>query len=249
MMDNKLVDYLKDNSTIITPSRRLAGSLQTQANAYYGKSDRVWSSPRIFALSDWLLAIWQQLEIQGVLQKQLLEPSQSLLVWTSLIRALPIGKKLLNVPVTAKMAAAAFGLLQQWLVKDSWHEEPTNLDQETFKQFATAYQKWLDDNQAIDNNELASVIQPYFTAEYQSAWQRISPVKIVVFYGFEELSPLLAQLIETLKKQEWHVAFIEPLMKKPTLLGRKDFYDQEQEFLAAANFAKKDLGRAKKILG
>ena len=192
-MHTKLADYLKDNSTIITPSRRLASSLLTQANQHYQMKDKAWTTPHIFALSDWLQAVWQQLEIQGVVHKQLLDPTQSLLAWTSIIRSFAISKKLLNVSVTAKTAAAAWGLLHQWLVVDSWHQQPLTLDQETFRDFASAYEKWLQSQNALDSYELASAIQPYFTSEYQTAWQRVSKVKIVVFYGFEEISPQIKQ--------------------------------------------------------
>jgi ATP-dependent helicase/nuclease subunit B len=248
-MHSKLADYLKDNSTIITPSRRLASHLLNQANSYYAKNERSWSTPKIFALSDWLEAIWQQLEIQGVLDKHLLDPSQSLLVWTAIIRSFAISKKLLNVSVTAKMAAQAWGLLQQWRVIHSWHEQPLTLDQETFKTFANAYEEWLINNNALDSYELATAISPYFANDYQSAWDRVSKVKIVVMYGFEEISPQIKQFIDSLQSHLWHVEFIEPIKKLPTVLGRKEYYDQEQELLAAANFAKASQMAGKKNIG
>ncbi len=248
-MHTKLADYLKENSTIITPSRRLASNLLNQANSHYAKNERAWATPHIFALSDWLEAIWQQLEIQGVLEKHLLDPSQSLLIWTAIIRSFAVSQKLLNVSVTAKMAAQAWGLLQQWRVMDSWYEHPLTLDQETFKTFADAYEEWLINNNALDSYELASAVQPYFASEYQSAWQRVSPIKMIVLYGFEEISPQIKQLIDTLQSHLWHVEFIEPIKKEPRLLGRKEYYDQEQELLAAANFAKASNNAGKKNIG
>ncbi|MGE3317752.1 MAG: PD-(D/E)XK nuclease family protein [Candidatus Berkiella sp.] len=249
MMDNKLVDYLKDNSTIITPSRRLASSLLAQANHHFAKSEQVWPTPAIFALQDWLHALWQQLEIQGSVQEQLLTPAQSLLVWTSIIRSVAIGPKLLNVPITAKMAQQAYGLLQEWGVTESCFDLPLNVDQETFKEFALKFQQWLTQHQAIDSHQLISAIQPYMTQEHHVAWHRVSPVKIVAFYGFEEITPATQQLIKTLQQQAWSVTLLEGTRLTPSFVGRKSFYDQEQEFLAAANFAKNRLEQGKKSIG
>lgn len=249
-MDNKLVKYLKDNSTIITPSRRLASSLQSQAQGYFGQNARVWPTPSIFALQDWLESLWQQLEIQGVLTLQLLSSTQSLLVWTSLIRKVPIGNKLLNVSITAKMAAAAWGLLQQYPEANTlWHEADTNLDQDTFKEFAKVYEEWLREHNAIDSQQLISQIQPYLTDDYREAWQRVSPVKLLVFYGFEEITPQLQQLHNTLQQQDWSVTQLLPVQKPQVKVARKDFYDHEQEFLAASLFAKKRLSEGKKNIG
>lgn len=248
-MDNKLVEYLKASSTIITPSRRLAGSLLTQANHDFGKTQGVWPTPSFFALSDWLQAIWQQLEIQGFLQQQLLQPSQALLAWTAVIRGFAISHKLLNVNMTATSAMQAWGILHDWCVIDTWHETPLNLDQETFKAFADAYQEWLNAHCAIDSAQLLSTIQPYLSATYQVAWQRVSPKKRLVFYGFEEISPNLQQWVDALINNQWQITFVEPAEKIPTKIGRLDCYDQEQELLAAIQYAKKCMQAGKKNIG
>lgn len=249
MMDNKLVDYLKDNSTIITPSRRLASSLLAQANRYFRDAEKVWPTPSILALQDWLQAIWQQLEIQGYLQQTLLTSEQSLLVWTSIVRKMPIGTKLLNVPVTAKTALQAFGLLTQWGVENTWFDTPLNVDQEAFKEFALMYQQWLTTHQAIDGHQLMSAIQPYFAEAYRDAWQRVSQVKILAFYGFEEITPMQQQLINGLQNLGWSITLLTGERLTPAVIGRKDFHDQEQEFLAAVNFAKQRVEQGKKSIG
>ncbi len=248
-MDNKLVEYLKASSTIITPSRRLAGSLLTQTNSYLGKTQGVWSTPSFFALADWLQAIWQQLEIQGFLKQQLLQPSQALLAWTAVIRSFAISHQLLNANMTATIAMQAWGILHDWLVVDTWYETPLSLDQETFKEFANAYQEWLNTHHAIDSAQLLSCIQPYFSTAYQVAWQRVSPVKQLVFYGFEEISPSLEQLVESLTANQWKIDFIDPAEKIPTKIGRVDLHDQEQELLSAIQFAKNRMQAGKKNIG
>ncbi|HRE31227.1 MAG TPA: hypothetical protein PLD88_04565, partial [Candidatus Berkiella sp.] len=248
-MDQNLIAFLKERGTLITPSRRLASSLLKQANTHYGQQDSVWLTPRIFALQDWLLAIWEQLEIQGSIDKQLLTPVQSLLLWVTVIRSLPVGKSLLNISATAKMANQAWGLLHQWLIQDSWYQESFNVDQHTFHEFAAHYQQWLNDHHAIDTAQLVGTLQTYLTASYQGAWQRISPEKKLIFYGFEESYPLLEQLQAVLIQQGWQVNHCSPFKKEPQFLGRIAFHDQQQELLAAALFAKQKLAEGKKNIG
>ncbi|MBI2792884.1 MAG: PD-(D/E)XK nuclease family protein [Gammaproteobacteria bacterium] len=244
-MNSILVPHLHNNATLLAPSRRLAASLRENVNAQIAHSEQVWVTPRIYALDDWLHALWDQFEIEGIVDKLLLNQTQVLLRFEEIIAQSDIGKTLLRQHQAAKTAVEAWNNLHHWLMPNIIYQPPENIDQNAFGQWAIAYKQWLQDNQFVDSTNLSQTLLPLMIDNNEKIIERVSPTKELILFGFEELSPLLSQFFNTLSMNQWLVHYQEASKKIPDSLMRAQFLQKEQECYAAANWAKSllDEGR------
>src|SRR5689334_20805162 len=72
MMKSELASELSGCEIILTPTRRLASRLSHDFNIHLSQTQAAWETPNIYALNDWLLFKWQEYEIQGKINAQLL---------------------------------------------------------------------------------------------------------------------------------------------------------------------------------
>ncbi len=237
-MNTELVKFLANSATLIAPSRRHASRLRQDVNAALAKTQRVWSTPHIFALEDWLHALWDQLEMTGAVGQLLLTQTQALLRIEEIISESDSGKGLLRQHLAAKTALEAWNNLHQWLIEDHIEQIPENIDQGAFQEWALTYREWLQENHYIDNAQLVSVLLPFLLETDNKALQSVSPSKCLILYGFEDLSPLYVRFFDTLMQDGWQIIHQEPHHVIPEKSGRVAFADQESECNAAAMWAK-----------
>lgn len=233
-MHPKLVDDLKSGAILITPTRRLATRLRSQASNIYAQSQKVWHTPGVYSLDDWLQSLWDQLEIAGHVREQLLNQTQSLLLWETIILASEVGKTLLRPYSSAKIAFEAWKTLNAWQALAIIDQANDNPDQQEFQNWAKRYQQWLNDHNCIDLAQLPLRILSKITGQHT-----------LLLFGFEELSPLMQYFCETLQKQNWTIEYCSPEPCLPATLVRKAFHNCEQEQLAVAQWAKQLIDQKK----
>lgn len=234
-MHSLLISCLNDSGTILTPSRRLSAHLAQQYSL--SRQQQAWSTPSIMTLEDWLALKWQQLEIQGSIQKLLLNQMQSIIKLENIIKESESGKRLYKMHETAKMVYEAWFLLHQYLIdRDSL--QPTNQDEQTFLQWTNTYQEWLKDNQYIDKAQWLTVLLPLLkTAEPQK----------LCLYGFEELSPVYQLLFANLADQGWTITQQSYDGLNPKTIVKAEFADFRAECQAAAQWAKEKVQQGLRV--
>jgi len=226
MVRKELVDLLLKGAVCITPTRTLARSLARQVNLDLAKKQKAWSTPKISALDDWLLALWGAFETKGKTCVELLTLQQALLCWQTVIAQSKSG--FFEVRAMAKMAWQAWVQLQQWqvaigdLVID-------NADQATFQQWATHYQTWLNSRKLIDSTQLPKALLALMAARQGG---------VVVLYGFERLVPLIDHFFDKLSSNGWAVKQLDPLPKSAQA-QKMPFKTQLEEYQAVARWAQK----------
>lgn len=235
-MDKELVSFIKKLTTIITPSRRLAAHLRQEIILELSQEKGAFETPPIYALEDWLLALWDQFEIRGMISEQLLTKVQSLLRWEYIIQQ--ANPTLLRPHTAAKTALQAWTNLHHWLVSETLERPPENIDQATFQTWAHTYRSWLQENHYVDDLQLCPKLGEFLKAQCNSVISGISPVRSLVLYGFEELSPLYEQFFDTLALHQWHILRKMPAALMPDKIVRQAFLNQEQECIQAAQWAK-----------
>lgn len=242
-MDSILVSHLHNNATLLAPSRRLAASLREKINAHIAQQEQVWGTPRIYALDDWFHALWDQFEIEGIVNKLLLNQTQVLLYFEEIIAKSDVGKTLLRQHQAAKTAVEAWNNIHHWLIPSIIHQVPENIDQNAFGQWAIEYKQWLQDNQFVDSANLCQTLLPLMVEMNDEIIERVSPTKELILFGFEEFSPLLSEFFNTLNMNHWQVHYQEASRQIPDKLMRAQFLQKEQECYAAANWAKNLLDK------
>lgn len=234
-----LVEHLKEEGIILTPTRRLATRLKNDLNTIWAQNHKVWATPAIYALEDWLNSLWEQYEIQGCIGVQRIQPMQALLRWEVIIQQSEAGKRLLQPHTTAKTVFTAWKTLHYWRVLHLLKENPENNDFATFQNWAQSYADWLAENQYTDDAQYPSLL-------LELLCQKNTQPKNMILYGFEELTPLYQYFFEKLTHLGWQCHSQEPALLTPQKINRIGFMQQQEECKAAAQWAKALLAQNKK---
>lgn len=246
MINQKLVEHLKNGFTLLTPTRRLASRLAHEMSVALAKNYSVWKTPQVYALEDWFKILWDQFEIEGEVNQEYLNSMQSLLCVEEIIQNSERGKILFQPQVTAKTVWAAWKICHQWLALNLLEEKTENKEVQAFQEWAKSYQKWLFDNQLIDKVQLPSELLQILLKRQSQTTIYACPSKKIVLFGFEEFSPFMTFFFETLSHHDWQVVYSEPEAIQPELLCQKAFLDQTKEWQAAAIWAKQRLTQKQK---
>jgi len=120
-MKPEMLEALESGATILTANRRLARFIKAQFDAAQRARGRVvWRSPDILPWTSWLERCWDALSTQmaqaaGNGPDMLLSTAQEQSLWESIIAEyVHAGERLLQVPATARNAAAAWRLMHVW---------------------------------------------------------------------------------------------------------------------------------------
>src|SRR3990172_8248677 len=116
-MNTELLRLLTQGYVLITPTSRLARSLQYQFAAtqiHAGKA--AWETPDIIPWNAWLQRTWGDLAVQHHLDQALLSPQQQQLIWQEIISKSAYAGQLLQ-PVNTAGQAMPTTLQRQPLVR------------------------------------------------------------------------------------------------------------------------------------
>ena len=189
---------LAEGATAITPNRRLARHLRRGFDrAQHAAGKRSWPTPSILPYGAWLEALWEQGIAAGMEAgaRLLLSPTQSALLWRSVISA--HGPVLLDPAGAARVAEEAWSITCAWGAGgESWRgwrrsDGGDADDPGTFAAWAEAFLAELRRAQAIDLPQLGDVLA-------RNAALLAARVPRVVLAGFISLSPQQQRLIDAL---------------------------------------------------
>lgn len=240
VVDVKILNGLNNKATLIAPSRRLSASLGEAIYAHLAKTQSVFETPPVYALNDWMHALWDQYEIEGETNKVLLQPLQSLLRFEYIISHHPASKGLLRPHQAAKTALLAWENLHHWQSENIIFEQTDNIEEATFGAWAREYQAWLIQNNALDETWLIKALLSLLSSKPDIS-KRISKSTNIILYGFEELSPLMSYFFDELKAFGWEIDSLGILSLKPKNRYRRAFTQKEHEYKSVARFAKNAL--------
>ncbi len=148
--------------TVVTPNRRLAVALKRAYDAAQQQSGhRAWAAPDILPLATFLVRTYQAVCLSAETASaasRLIDPSQSHLLWEQVIRKSDASTELLSVPQTAKQAAGAWSVANQWQILDAMRGYPLHEDGRVFFAWALSYQQLCRDMSVIDHAVLPDVL-------------------------------------------------------------------------------------------
>lgn len=228
MLQNDIVNHLSSGGIVLVPTRRLASRLIDEFNQLCAKNAVVWRAPCVFSLEDWSLSLWQALEIEGKITKQLLTPQQSSWCFEEIVQAFS-AESLLNISSTAKIGYSAWELLHHWLLLEDCYFTPENEEEEAFLLWVKQYQIWLNQHDLLDNAQLIKHLLPLLEAY---------PKQSLLLYGFEELTPRYERFFNQLQAWGWCVCSRDLLAVSSHQKYCFGFSERLEEYQSAALWAK-----------
>lgn len=233
------------SSIVLTPTRRLASQLMKNGHLAADQGKSAWETPPIQALGDWLQGWWDRAEIQGEVISLLLTSTQAVYQWENIIRQDLRGKRLLKSYDTAKMAYRAWELVHYWRCETQFRKDCSNVDHETFAQWADQYAAWLQAQNYIDPALLGTVLSEQLANKPDHASLLALPREINLV-AFDSVTPQVQHLLSLCEQQGISVKFSESTLITPEICERRAFPDSVFEAHACAQWAKAQIAQGKK---
>ncbi|MFO8033328.1 MAG: PD-(D/E)XK nuclease family protein [Desulfohalobiaceae bacterium] len=229
---------LEAGATLLTVNRRLSQSLLQRYQEYMqAKGRAAWETPDVLPWTGWISRCLQQVTYAYPEPQQpaILTQEQELALWEDIIQGSEYSRGLLYLGQTAKQAREAWILLRHWQLQDK--AEPwlwSSPDQEAFWDWSQEFLELVQ-----DRGWLEEARQPEYLTELFSSGILPAPQKFILA-GFEQLSPLQQQLLQTLQDRGSSIY----LLQQPQQQGRAyklALQDQKQELRWAARWARTQL--------
>jgi hypothetical protein len=136
----EIFEVLERGGTLLTGNQRAARTLQQAFDR--DRRDRGlphWQPPAIFAWETWTTNLWHQLLVSGTASRILLNTSQELHIWRSIVAADPRHTSLQKIDSLAEMAAQAWKLLCAYRGQSRLGQLGVSQDTRTFQRWAQAF--------------------------------------------------------------------------------------------------------------
>lgn len=184
------VALLERGGTILTGNQRAARTLRLAFDRQARAGGRTsWQPPRIFAWDTWTAQLWQQALIAGTADKLLLNRSQELQLWRSIISADPQWASLQTTDSLANMAAGAWQLLCAYRGQSQLRSLGVSEDTRTFQRWAQAFIRRCKSDAYLSPSEI----------EHALASTKTQPSNELLLIGFDSKTPAQLALIESLQ--------------------------------------------------
>lgn len=240
--------------TVVTPNRRLAAALKrTFDHNQQQIGHRAWAAPDILPVTTFLTRTYQAVRLRDETaigaSPHLIDAPQSQILWEQLIRQSDTNA-LLSVPQTAKQAAAAWSVANQWRLLDAMRVFPLHEDGRVFFDWALRYQQLCREMNVIDHAVLPDVLADLLksalanTKNGQQPISRLLPGQLLTV-GFDIVTPQIDAFFKTCASGGILVGplFDDNLGDGATTAGTKRmvFASEDDELRACAAWARAQL--------
>ena len=228
-----MFERIDENTTVLTPNRRLAATLHQEYQQYQHQNGRtVWQTPDILPLQSWLQRLFHDCTHQSFDPfPLLLNDIQERFLWGQVLSSINNVQELLQVSKTIDVIQSAFGLIQQWQIDLQNPLFDTTADYQLMRQAALRFEQHCQKKFFLAVSSLPDFLILTINKK------KIIPAKRLILAGFTEISPQLNKLLECCKTVGSTVEFLL-LNNKNKSCVRQPFINPEDELLAMARFAK-----------
>ena len=212
-----------DNTLTLTANQRIALRLQEAHDLQQiEKGLQSWPTPPILSLNSWLSLLAQHL-----IPVQILSSNQEQYVWEQIIRKTCSTLEVLNPADTASIAASAWQTLNLWGIDINDLATESNEEVAIFYQWALQFKQQCQQHNWLTSSEIPKkIIEQLPTLPY----------KTIQLVGFDDLPPLMNQLLE---KIELSLPIIKiNSQQEAKSLQKTALHDQQNEINAMAVWAK-----------
>jgi probable DNA repair protein len=187
---------------LVTGNVRLSRALlSAYEQGMVAQGQEAWPTPELLPWDTWLLRLWEDAVIAGRLPSPdlLLNPSQELHLWESIIEAHPLLRK----EATARSVREAWQLIKAWCVKSGGVSYGHNEDTQAFQAWARQFEVECKGRNWFSQSQLLSeLIRLLDTSDH-------CPLPELLLIGFDELEPAQQELIEALQQAGASVRWLQ----------------------------------------
>lgn len=187
----EVAHVLARSGTVLTGNQRAARTL----NLAFARDRRAaghtsWQPPAIFAWDTWTANLWHQLLVEGIATRLLLNNTQELQIWRSIIAADSTHASLQSIESLAAMASSAWQLLCQYRGQSRLRDLGVSEDTRTFQGWAQAFNFRTKSDAYLSSSELESAL---------ATQAKNLPAAELLLLGFDHITPAQANLLEALR--------------------------------------------------
>lgn len=237
-MNTEIRQAIQQGFLLVTPTRRLARSLQQQHTfEQLSAGQKVWETPDILPWAAWIIRTWDDFAAQQKNAPLLLNSQQQQWLWQQIVSESSFAEGLLQPAAAAAKANDAWKMSQQWRLElfpdDLW----LNKDALAFKSWATAFQQQCENNNWLDAASIEANLLNNVTT-----WAAHSAVKLCLV-GFDELTPIQEALLHALQQTDCEIIYCQqqPATQQNIDVSVTTYADKRQEIKAVAHWAREQL--------
>ncbi|RJP89874.1 MAG: hypothetical protein C4518_09695 [Desulfobacteraceae bacterium] len=227
------------SAVLVTVNQRLARYLKSEYNTrQYHSGRRVWETPLILPYDAWLEKSYNEADVSRQRSgraglKMLLSKAQECLVWEQVIRKWDQdqGRRLLQVPETARPAMAAWELCREWRMPLYELGQAPSDDTAAFLEWVANFERLCREKEWQDRAGLGDVV-----TDLMKSGQITAP-KQIILAGFDELSPRKSDMIQVMAASGSGVAVLSNSVEA-SVPRRYAANDAEAEMAAVACWAR-----------
>ncbi|NGP54662.1 PD-(D/E)XK nuclease family protein [Thioalkalivibrio sp. XN8] len=224
----ELPGMLARGAWVVTATRRLARALHLEYARHSSRES--WPTPRILPWSAWIQHQYRELRDFGRLSEpqRCLDETQSAALWEQVLARDETASRLLLSAGVAEGFRDAWRLVHEWRLPWGELHARAHEDCRVFLRVARAYQRELDQRQALDGAQLAGVVAAGLAGTAGDP---------VVLAGFDRFTPAQQAMVSSLGARAHRLAAAghRPV---PQVLA---FGDARAELAAAAAWARQQL--------
>ena len=210
-MKPEMLEALESGATLLTSNRRLSRFIKAQFDeAQRARGRLVWHSPDIVPWTSWIERCWDSLvtraaEEAGPASGMLLSAVQEQSLWEGIVADyVQSGDRLLQVPATARNAAAAWRLMHVWHLSLPTDKNLLSGDVQVFDDWSKQYAEVCSKQGWLDQARLPDLVE----SGYETG--RLPLPACLYLSGFDELTPQQRRLLATLDKLGCSHSVLEP---------------------------------------
>ncbi|MDQ8039775.1 MAG: PD-(D/E)XK nuclease family protein [Rickettsiella sp.] len=191
---NKLFKILKHDDLILTPNKRLISFLHKSYATYQQTQNKiVWPSLLILQLEIWITLQWEKQLIQtSIYPYRLLTTNQERVIWQSIIEKSAIN--FLMPDQIAKTAQQTWQLCNLWQLDYSFAQFEQTSEAQCWKAWANYFISFCQEHACIDMTRATSFLIDLFRKK------NLKPPSRLFLVGFDEISPQIKKLLQTLEQ-------------------------------------------------
>ena len=233
-MNKRLSDLIRQGATIITPTQRLSRHLRYLfATEQLAQGKQAWQTPDCLPWTAWCRRSFESLSFRTEDKVTVLSNLQQQWLWQEIINNSKYKNQLLQITATAKQAAHAYQLCQQWCIPIFPAGVYLSEDAFAFKHWAQAYEQEKRESAWLDDAVLPDYITTY-AAELKNN------LKKIVFYDFDQLTTQQHKLKQAFIDIGIEVEECDP-EKQNQSISMSEQTDKQSEIWSAACWAKQCL--------
>jgi ATP-dependent helicase/nuclease subunit B len=201
-----LLALLDAGETLVLPTGCAARELRAAFNAKQEANGlSAWQPARAISWQQWTTSLYNELIVNGVETRLLLNTAQERSLWSAIIAADPPAGLLSSNHSIAELSASAFQLAAAWNATSQLTATAASDDTRTFARWARVFEERSEQGSFLSAAMLDTILNQHVTANTLPAPRSVRLV------GFEIFTRSQHHLLDALRNRETEIARIQPV--------------------------------------